>query len=139
MVWLNFSKVIPNIFVTRKTWKLILNVTHHVYDKEIFWLDCLKDLKQHFFNLFILFKNITFAPYTRRLLQKRIILKICVKNIWKYIMWDSAYIQKRIKTPQIIFLVLSTAKWFTLRSMLYIKYSTLRKQFLLPLNVLHHC
>ena len=46
-------------------------------------LDTALDLKQCFFYLFILLKNIRFASFTARHLWKRIVLKNCVKNNWK--------------------------------------------------------
>ena len=46
-------------------------------------LDTALDLKQCFFYLFILLRNIRFASFIARHLWKRIVLKNCVKNNWK--------------------------------------------------------
>ena len=109
--------------------------------RKYFALDCLKQFYIAFFTLYLT-KNIRFVQETFAK-KKSCITELCksFKNICNYVKfrihtekdWQYFY-----KTLQIQLIPLSAAKQFTLRSILYFKYSTLRKSSF-HCNVLYHC
>ena len=76
------SSIFRWIFTLLRVWRYEIGIPNQ-YTGFKTALDTALDLKQCFFYLFILLKNIRFASFTARHLWKRIVLKNCVKNNWK--------------------------------------------------------
>ena len=103
------SSIFRWIFTLLRVWRYEIGIPNQ-YTGFKTALDTALDLKQCFFYLFILLKNIRFASFIARHLWKRIVLKNCVKNNWK-----KKYVEFRIHAEKdhLCFYKKSTNQTFT--------------------------